>query len=670
MKNKHFLFAALFLAALAFGFVGCENPGDLLNNGDDSSITDNDSTTNNPNQGGDNNGDDSERPIPDISSTLVATGAATDVEYSSVTLWGRLNTDSLPMVGSVTGWGIEYAYNRESVELHKHSETTKVKCNTELQGENADEFSVRCSDLTGGVTIYYSAYAMVDMKYIYGELDSVHLDVKLTASSNKTSYGTVTGSGTYDYESEVTITAIPNSEVFKFVKWSDGNTDNPRTIIVNKDTTYTAIFDFNAKGTGTEADPYNVQALLNMKADGTLPEGTEKAWVEGYIVGSYVFDNDPKFVIGAEPNDQNNVLIADDANSTDTYAVSALNLGNFKTLVNLKDVPANLKKKIKVYGVVEKYCGISGVVNLEKVFIDGTEVEFPGVTDVEVNDNMTPSEANAAATQLQSGAVSSNKAGVIGYVSKIATAYSSQYDNITIYMSDNQDTEETFYVYRMKGGETLKVGDKIKVTGNLTNYKGTSPQMNTGATYELLEAAGGSGEEGGSEGEGEGSGSEGGEAVGTTMGGITNSEIVAVQSQTGTTSGTYIAMTYSSASGNWTANASGNSGNTYIQIRNKNASYIQSPTFSKNVSKVVINFSSNTTAYRTVYAIPSANVASLPAAATYADSEYATNYGSTNATAGGAESLAINFTGETKDFALIAKGGALYIDSIEVYSAE
>ena len=430
-----------------------------------------------------------------------------------------------------------------------------------------------------------------------------------------------------------------------------------------------------AKGDGTEANPYNVQFLLDLKTNGELAEkdaGTEKAWVEGYIVGSYVFDNDPKFVIGAEPNDQNNVLIADDANSTDTWAVSALKLGNFKTLVNLKDVPANLKKKIKVYGVVEKYCGISGVVNLEKVFIDGTEVELPGVTDVEVNDNMTPSEANAAATQLQAGAVSSNMAGVVGYVSKIATAYSSQYDNITIYMSDNKDTEETFYVYRMKGGEALKVGDKIKVTGNLTNYKGTSPQMNQGATYELLEAAGGSGEEGGSEGEGEGegSGSEGGEAVGTTMGGITNSEIVAVQSQTGTTQGTYIAMTYSSASGNWTANASGNSNNTYIQIRNKNASYIQSPTFSKNVSKVVINFSSNTTANRTVYAIPSANVASLPAAATYADSESATNYGSTNATAGGAESLAINFTGETKDFALIAKGGAIYIDSIEVYSAE
>lgn len=263
--------------------------------------------------------------------------------------------------------------------------------------------------------------------------------------------------------------------------------------------------DTTAKGNGTEADPYNVQALLDMKTDGTLPDkdaGTEKAWVEGYIVGSYVFDNDPKFVIGAEPTVKDNVLIADDANTTDTYAVSALKLGNYSTVVSLLNVPGNLKKKIKVYGVIEKYCGISGVINLEQVYIDEKVVELPGNEDVDVNDNMTPSEAHAAAELLQAGAVSSNKAGVTGYVSKIATAYSSQYDNITIYMSDNQDTQETFYVYRMKGGSALKVGDKIKVTGNLTNYKGTSPQMNTGATYELLESVGG----GSGEGEGGGSG--------------------------------------------------------------------------------------------------------------------------------------------------------------------
>ena len=336
-----------------------------------------------------------------------------------------------------------------------------------------------------------------------------------------------------------------------------------------------------AKGDGTEANPYNVQFLLDLKTNGELADkgaGTEKAWVEGYIVGSYVFDNDPKFVIGAEPTVKDNVLIADDANTDDTDAVSALKLGNYSTVVSLLNVPANLKKKIKVYGVVEKYCSISGVVNLEKVFIDGTEVELPGVTDVEVNDNMTPSEAHAAAAQLQAGASSSNQAGVIGYVSKIFTAYNSEYNNITIYMSDNQDTEETFYVYRMKGGETLKVGDKIKVTGNLTNYKGTSPQMNTGATYELLEAAGGgSGSEG--EGEGEGSGSEGGEvAAGTVV--IDYTSVTEINT---TVSG--VTIECASNAGNPTAY---NSNSQELRLYRYNSMTISA---AKNIEKIVITFS-------------------------------------------------------------------------------
>lgn len=342
--------------------------------------------------------------------------------------------------------------------------------------------------------------------------------------------------------------------------------------------------DTTAKGNGTEADPYNVQALLDMKTDGTLPEkgaGTEKAWVEGYIVGSYNFDNDPKFVLGTDPASKDNVLIADDANSTDTYAVSALKLGNYSTVVSLLNVPANLKKKIKVYGVVEKYCGVSGVVNLEKVYIDGTVVELPGATDVEVNDNMTPSEANAAATQLQAGVVSSNMAGVTGYVSKIATEYSSQYDNITIYMSDNQDTQETFYVYRMKGGNALKVGDKIKVTGNLTNYKGTSPQMNQGATYVLIEAVGGG--EGGSgegEGEGEGSGSEGGEvASGTVV-----IDYTSVTETNTTVSG--VTIECAANGGNATAY---NSNSQELRLYRYNSMTISA---AKNIEKIVITFSS------------------------------------------------------------------------------
>lgn len=54
--------------------------------------------------------------------------------------------------------------------------------------------------------------------------------------------GTVTGGGTYDYGTQVTLTATPNAG-YQFVRWSDGNTDQTRTITVTSNVTYTAIFE-------------------------------------------------------------------------------------------------------------------------------------------------------------------------------------------------------------------------------------------------------------------------------------------------------------------------------------------------------------------------------------------------------------------------------------------
>ncbi len=64
----------------------------------------------------------------------------------------------------------------------------------------------------------------------------------ITVNSSNVSQGTATGGGTYDYGTNHQITATPN-ECYRFVQWSDGNTDNPRTITVTGDATYTAEFE-------------------------------------------------------------------------------------------------------------------------------------------------------------------------------------------------------------------------------------------------------------------------------------------------------------------------------------------------------------------------------------------------------------------------------------------
>jgi len=53
--------------------------------------------------------------------------------------------------------------------------------------------------------------------------------------------GTVSGGGTYAYNTKVTIKATANSG-YHFVKWSDDNTSATRTVTVTKDATYTATF--------------------------------------------------------------------------------------------------------------------------------------------------------------------------------------------------------------------------------------------------------------------------------------------------------------------------------------------------------------------------------------------------------------------------------------------
>ena len=63
----------------------------------------------------------------------------------------------------------------------------------------------------------------------------------ITATPNDANMGIVTGAGTYYEGDEVKLTASPIGG-YVFSNWSDGNTDNPRTIQVTANVTYTANF--------------------------------------------------------------------------------------------------------------------------------------------------------------------------------------------------------------------------------------------------------------------------------------------------------------------------------------------------------------------------------------------------------------------------------------------
>lgn len=67
---------------------------------------------------------------------------------------------------------------------------------------------------------------------------------QITVKANPEVGGVVCGSGSYLDQASVTIVATPNAG-YHFIRWQDGVTDNPRTILVTGDATYTAYFANN-----------------------------------------------------------------------------------------------------------------------------------------------------------------------------------------------------------------------------------------------------------------------------------------------------------------------------------------------------------------------------------------------------------------------------------------
>lgn len=67
----------------------------------------------------------------------------------------------------------------------------------------------------------------------------------VSATSNSSFMGAVTGGGDYNYQTSATLSAVANLG-YHFVKWSDGSTINPRTLTVLSDTSFEAQFAANS----------------------------------------------------------------------------------------------------------------------------------------------------------------------------------------------------------------------------------------------------------------------------------------------------------------------------------------------------------------------------------------------------------------------------------------
>ncbi len=140
---------------------------------------------------------------------------------------------SVSIPNSVTGIG--------DLAFYGCSGLTSIKCLASIPPSIVDNSFQNISD-TCLLTVpcgSLEAYTTSDWNTYFAGRISEDLSFELSVSANDEAYGRV------EVETQscevATITATPN-EGYEFTAWSDGNTENPRTVTITSDTAFMAIF--------------------------------------------------------------------------------------------------------------------------------------------------------------------------------------------------------------------------------------------------------------------------------------------------------------------------------------------------------------------------------------------------------------------------------------------
>lgn len=248
-----------------------------------------------------------------------------------------------------------------------------------------------------------------------------------------------------------------------------------------------------AKGTGTQADPYNVTAAL--KVINALASGEETPTAI-YVKGAVKQIKQ----IETELYGNANYYITDDGNN-EIYIFQSYYLGNRKFTASSK---LEVGDTVVVYGKFTNYMGntpetvgkgTSYIYSLNGKTEGGTTPDTPAegeATGDGTKDHPYNSvAANKYTSSLASGAESDKDIYIKGKVVSVKEQYGTQFGNATFYISDDGKADNQFYVFRAlylnnekyASGATLNPGDEVVVCGKVTNYMGNTPETVQGKAY-------------------------------------------------------------------------------------------------------------------------------------------------------------------------------------------
>ena len=258
-----------------------------------------------------------------------------------------------------------------------------------------------------------------------------------------------------------------------------------------------------AKGTGTEADPYNVTAAI-AKAE------QAGVYVKGFIVGfvdGQAYDSGATFSDAA--TGKTNVLIAASANETNPAKCMPVQLptGAIREGLNLQDNKGYYKKEVTLYGDIATYFKVPGIKNTSYALIDGKTIGTkPGegggesggggsTSNTGTLDNpLTASQVYDIVAAMEKDKTSSENYYAKGKICSIKYEFSTEYGTATFNISDDGSTggkEFTVYsTYYHADGQKwtandtqIKKGDEVIICGKVVNYGGNTPEFASKKNY-------------------------------------------------------------------------------------------------------------------------------------------------------------------------------------------
>lgn len=262
-----------------------------------------------------------------------------------------------------------------------------------------------------------------------------------------------------------------------------------------------------AKGTGTQADPYNVTAALKViNALASNEETPTAIYVKGAVKQIKQIET--------EQYGNANYYITDDGNN-EIYIFQSYYLGNRKFTASDK---LEVGDTVVVYGKFTNYMGntpetvgkgSSYIYSLNGKTEGGTTPDTPAegeATGDGTKDHPYNSvAANKYTSSLASGAESDKDIYIKGKVVSVKEQYGTQFGNATFYISDDGKADNQFCVFRAlylnnkkyTSGVTLNPGDEVVVCGKVTNYMGNTPETVQGKAYLVSLKSNGGGTSGG-----------------------------------------------------------------------------------------------------------------------------------------------------------------------------